>query len=107
MDGRRSRRLILAAAGVALLLRLAFAFFYWTDKPLTHDEREYLSLAESLSGGRGFTYDETGDTGTARGLAGRLGIPPSLHCSQYRPDRSLLPRSSRSFSRRSVQSASC
>ena len=78
MDGRRSRRLILAAAGVALLLRLAFAFFYWTDKPLTHDEREYLSLAESLSGGRGFTYDETGDTGTSPRFGRAPGYPAFL-----------------------------
>ena len=78
MNGRRSRRLILAAAGVALLVRLAFAFFYWTDKPLTHDEREYLSLAESLSNGRGFTYGETGVTGTSPRFGRAPGYPAFL-----------------------------
>jgi hypothetical protein len=39
-----------------LLLRLAFGFGYWVGKPLTHDEREYLSLAEGLAEGRGFAY---------------------------------------------------
>jgi 4-amino-4-deoxy-L-arabinose transferase-like glycosyltransferase len=45
------------AAAIGLLLRLAFGLGYWIDKPLTQDEREYLSLARSLSAGRGFTYD--------------------------------------------------
>src|SRR6185436_10596964 len=48
-----------------LVLRLAFAFGYWVDKPLTHDEREYLALAKSLSAGKGFSYDppaEVSDT---------------------------------------------
>jgi hypothetical protein len=36
-----------------LLLRLAFGVFYWTGKPLTHDEREYLALAASVTAGRG------------------------------------------------------
>ena len=39
-----------------LLRRLAFGFGYWVDKPLTHDEREYLSLATNLLEGRGFAY---------------------------------------------------
>src|SRR3954471_1324320 len=45
-----------AAVVVGLVLRLAFAIGYWTDKPLTHDEREYLELAESLAEGRGLHY---------------------------------------------------
>jgi len=36
-DDVRARRLILAAAAVGLVLRLAFRFVYWVDKPLTHD----------------------------------------------------------------------
>ena len=56
-DHRLSRTL-LAALAAALVVRLLFAFLYWIDKPLTHDEREYLSLASSLAEGRGFTYDE-------------------------------------------------
>jgi 4-amino-4-deoxy-L-arabinose transferase-like glycosyltransferase len=56
--------LIAAAALVGLALRLGFGLLYWTDKPLTHDEREYLALARSVSEGRGFVYDDPGDTGT-------------------------------------------
>jgi 4-amino-4-deoxy-L-arabinose transferase-like glycosyltransferase len=52
----RPHRLILAAALAGLILRLAFAFGYWIDKPLTHDEREYLALAAGLQDGRGFSY---------------------------------------------------
>ena len=56
-DPIRARRLVVAAALVGLVLRLAFAFGYWVGKPLTHDEREYLALARSLTLGKGFTYD--------------------------------------------------
>ena len=62
----RMGRLIVAAAIAGLVLRLAFAFLYWQDKPLTHDEREYLALAESMSRGRGFTYAAEHETGTAQ-----------------------------------------
>jgi hypothetical protein len=51
------RRPIITAAGVGLVLRLAFAFGYWVDKPLTRDEVEYLSLARSIAHGDGVTYD--------------------------------------------------
>lgn len=37
--------------------RLAFGLGYWTNQPLTRDEREYLSLARSLAAGDGFRYD--------------------------------------------------
>lgn len=37
-----------------LVLRLVFGFGYWVGKPLTHDEREYLSLSANLVEGRGF-----------------------------------------------------
>jgi hypothetical protein len=53
-----SRTALLAAAAVGLGLRLAFGFAYWTDQPMTRDEREYLSLARGLAAGRGFVYDE-------------------------------------------------
>jgi len=66
MDFARSHRLIVAAAIAGLLLRLAFAFVYWNHKPLTHDEREYLALAQSVSAGRGFTYHAGHETGTAQ-----------------------------------------
>lgn len=50
---------VVLALAAALLLRLGFALVYWVDKPLTHDEREYLELAENLAAGRGFTYTDT------------------------------------------------
>jgi 4-amino-4-deoxy-L-arabinose transferase-like glycosyltransferase len=56
LDDRQGRRLILAAAAAGLVARLVFGFVYWTGKPLTHDEREYLELAASLQQGHGFTY---------------------------------------------------
>ena len=43
---------------LALVLRLAFAFGYWVDKPLTVDQIEYLMLADNLRQGEGLTYDE-------------------------------------------------
>jgi 4-amino-4-deoxy-L-arabinose transferase-like glycosyltransferase len=52
-----TRQALIGAAIVGLLLRLAFGLLYWVDKPLTRDEREYLSLARSLAAGRGFVYD--------------------------------------------------
>ena len=84
MHDLRSRRLILAAAGVALLLRLAFGLLYWTGKPLTHDEREYLSLASSLAAGRGFTYAPREDLGTAQQFGRAPGYPAFL--ALLRPD---------------------
>jgi Dolichyl-phosphate-mannose-protein mannosyltransferase len=48
---------VAAAVGVALLVRVLFAFGYWVDKPLTHDEQEYLQLAQNAAAGRGLTYD--------------------------------------------------
>src|SRR5262245_34631524 len=52
-----TRRWIAVAALVGLILRLAFGLFYWTNQPLTRDEREYLSLARSLAAGHGYVYD--------------------------------------------------
>jgi 4-amino-4-deoxy-L-arabinose transferase-like glycosyltransferase len=54
-----SRSLIYAAALLGLTLRLAFGFGYWIGEPLTRDEREYLSLARSITAGRGFVSDES------------------------------------------------
>jgi len=53
----RPRGLIAAAAVLGLAARLAFGFLYWVDKPLTHDEREYLELARNLATGHGLRYD--------------------------------------------------
>ncbi len=52
----RTRMLIVAAVALGVLLRLAFAFLYWVDKPLTLDEREYLLLANSIDRGEGLSY---------------------------------------------------
>jgi 4-amino-4-deoxy-L-arabinose transferase-like glycosyltransferase len=49
--------LIAAAAIVGFALRLAFALGYWVDRPLTHDEQEYLQLAKNIREGRGLVYD--------------------------------------------------
>jgi hypothetical protein len=54
---RRAACIVWSAFGLALALRLTFALGYWVDKPLTGDEREYLSLARSLRQGKGFVYD--------------------------------------------------
>jgi 4-amino-4-deoxy-L-arabinose transferase-like glycosyltransferase len=66
LDPARARRLLVAMAVAGVLLRAAFGLVYWTGKPLTHDEREYLALARSVAAGRGFVYDERHDTGTAQ-----------------------------------------
>ncbi len=84
MDLRRSRRLIVAAAGVALALRLAFGLFYWTDRPLTHDEREYLSLAAGLSDHGALVYVDR-PQGTAPRFGRAPGYPAFL--SLLRPGR--------------------
>ena len=78
MDRARSRQLIVGAAVLGLLLRLAFSFFYWTGKPLTHDEREYLALAQSLSEGRGLTYPEHHEVGTGQQFGRAPGYPAFL-----------------------------
>jgi 4-amino-4-deoxy-L-arabinose transferase-like glycosyltransferase len=66
MDPTVGRRLVLAAAATGLVLRLAFGLVYWIHKPLTHDEREYLALAQSLSAGHGFTYEAGHESGTTQ-----------------------------------------
>jgi 4-amino-4-deoxy-L-arabinose transferase-like glycosyltransferase len=47
---------IAACVLTGLALRLVFGLVYWTDQPLTHDEREYLALGRSVARGDGFTY---------------------------------------------------
>jgi len=74
----RTRRLITAAAALGFVLRLAFGLLYWVDKPLTHDEQEYLALAQSVASGRGFVYDETLETGTAQKFGRAPGYPAFL-----------------------------
>ena len=50
-------RVVAAAVVVGVCLRVLFALGYWTDKPLTHDEQEYLHLAQNAAAGHGLTYD--------------------------------------------------
>ncbi|MGE5361961.1 MAG: glycosyltransferase family 39 protein [Bacteroidales bacterium] len=66
-----ARPLVVAAIAAGLVLRLAFAFGYWTGRPLTHDEVEYLRLAQNIADGRGFTYGEA-----ARGTSPQFGRAP-------------------------------
>lgn len=66
IDPAGARRLILAAAVLGFAARLAFGLLYWVDKPLTHDEREYLALARSVAEGRGFGYEPASQAGTAQ-----------------------------------------
>jgi 4-amino-4-deoxy-L-arabinose transferase-like glycosyltransferase len=55
---RDGGRLLAGLLLVALVARLAFGLGYWTGKPLTHDEREYLHLGNSLATGHGLHYTE-------------------------------------------------
>jgi 4-amino-4-deoxy-L-arabinose transferase-like glycosyltransferase len=75
LDDTRARRLIVVAAAAGLALRLAFGFLYWVDKPLTHDEHEYLALARGVASGLGFVYDDTHDSGTAQRFGRAPGYP--------------------------------
>jgi 4-amino-4-deoxy-L-arabinose transferase-like glycosyltransferase len=88
-DDLRARRLIVAAAAVGLVLRLAFSFVYWVDKPLTHDEHEYLALARGVASGHGFNYDESHDSGTAQRFGRAPGYPlflAALDAGRPRPE---------------------
>src|SRR5262245_56410989 len=77
-ERRRHRRWIAAAFGLAFLLRLGFAFFYWANEPLTRDEREYLSLARSLAAGNGFIYDAEVMDGSVQPFGRAPGYPVFL-----------------------------
>jgi 4-amino-4-deoxy-L-arabinose transferase-like glycosyltransferase len=78
LDRPRARRMIRLAAAAGLVVRIVFALVYWVDKPLTHDEHEYLSLARSVASGRGFVYDDTVDVGTAQRFGRAPGYPVFL-----------------------------
>jgi 4-amino-4-deoxy-L-arabinose transferase-like glycosyltransferase len=75
LDDTPARRLIVVAAAAGLALRLAFGFLYWVDKPLTHDEHEYLALARGVASGLGFVYDDAHDSGTAQRFGRAPGYP--------------------------------
>jgi 4-amino-4-deoxy-L-arabinose transferase-like glycosyltransferase len=53
----RTRAFIGVAIVVGLAARLLFGFLYWTGKPLTLDEQEYILLARNVTRGHGLTYD--------------------------------------------------
>ena len=76
-DRPAARRHIAIAALVGLGLRVAFGLGYWVDKPLTHDEQEYLALAAGLARGHGFTYPEP-QSGTAAQIGRAPGYPAFL-----------------------------
>jgi 4-amino-4-deoxy-L-arabinose transferase-like glycosyltransferase len=69
-------RWTVAALATAVALRLAFSLLYWVDKPLTHDEQEYLLLARNLRAGAGFTYETGGDAGPTDGAGGADDVLP-------------------------------
>ena len=73
-----NQRWILAAAAAGLIARLAFGLLYWTAKPMTHDEREYLALAQSLQQGRGLHYPPGHQGGTAAQFGRAPGYPAFL-----------------------------
>jgi 4-amino-4-deoxy-L-arabinose transferase-like glycosyltransferase len=77
VPARVSRRVV-AALTVALALRLLFAFGYWIDKPLTHDEREYLELGRNVAAGKGFTYDPPSGNESSEERFGRAPLYPLL-----------------------------
>ena len=78
------------AAGLAL--RLAFGLAYWTGKPLTHDEREYLALGRSLARGEGFTYpaDEPPE-GTSQRFGRAPGYPAFLALLRVKAPADAVP----------------
>jgi hypothetical protein len=77
VDRPGARRQIAIAVMAGLALRLAFGLLYWVDKPLTHDEQEYLALAESIQQGRGFSYS-TAAIGTTAQFGRAPGYPAFL-----------------------------
>ena len=73
-----NRSILCAAAALGLALRLLFSLGYWTDRPLTRDEREYLSLARSLAAGRGVVYDAAITSGPTEPFGRAPGYPVFL-----------------------------
>jgi 4-amino-4-deoxy-L-arabinose transferase-like glycosyltransferase len=75
LEVARARRVIAVAAVAGFVLRLGFGVVYWTEKPLTHDEREYLDLAASLAAGNGFVYTTSDPGGTSQQFGRAPGYP--------------------------------
>ena len=76
--GSFPRTFVLAAAAVALVARLAFGFGYWVNEALNRDEVEYLSLARSLTAGKGYVYDEHVANGPVQPFGRAPGYPVFL-----------------------------
>ena len=77
-------RAVHAAVAAGLLLRLAFGLGYWTGKPLTHDEREYLTLAVNVAQGRGFATELPGDDAVANRTCSASAAGLAIPCSWRR-----------------------
>jgi 4-amino-4-deoxy-L-arabinose transferase-like glycosyltransferase len=74
----RVPRAVWLAVAVGIAARLAFALGYWVDKPLTHDEREYLLLARNVAEGRGFVHLQPDGTPAPGEHFGRAPVYPVL-----------------------------
>jgi 4-amino-4-deoxy-L-arabinose transferase-like glycosyltransferase len=71
-------RWLAVAALVGLIARLVFGLVFWTHRPLTRDEAEYLSLARSLSAGQGYGYDAVIKAGPVDPFGRAPGYPAFL-----------------------------
>jgi 4-amino-4-deoxy-L-arabinose transferase-like glycosyltransferase len=59
LENKRIRRnVLILILCFAVLLRILFIIFYWTDKPLTLDMKEYILLGRNIAQGKGFNYGE-------------------------------------------------
>ncbi len=76
VPGRAAVWIVTAATLSGLCLRLLFGLAYWVDRPLTHDEREYLALAGSLASGGGFRYPPATEEATEETSAQQFGRAP-------------------------------
>jgi len=76
-----------------LALRLLFALVYWTNQPLTHDEREYLALGRAVARGEGFRYpaDEP-SSGTGQQFGRAPGYPAFLAALRVTQPVERVPR---------------
>jgi 4-amino-4-deoxy-L-arabinose transferase-like glycosyltransferase len=72
----RVPRAVWLAVAVGVAARLAFSLGYWVDKPLTHDEREYLLLAHNVADGRGFVHLQPDGTPVPGEHFGRAPVYP-------------------------------
>ena len=80
----RVPRAVWLAVAVGIAARLAFALGYWVDKPLTHDEREYVLLARNVAEGRGFVHLQPDGTPAPGEHFGRAPVYPVFLASLIR-----------------------